>query len=85
MCGVVCCGGGGGVWHAENLVCRFKTLPCVGSKRAHVQNMRALSSLVDVPYFVFQNRVQPQAVEQFDDTQEPFFAGFFPGRVSTAC
>ena len=22
-------------------VCRFETLPCVGSKRAHVQNMRA--------------------------------------------
>ena len=35
VCGVC------GVWHAENTVCRFKTLPCVGSKRAHVLNMRA--------------------------------------------
>ena len=49
VCGVMCvcvvcvCGA---AWHAENLpVCRFKTSPCVGSKRFRVcwQNARMLS------------------------------------------
>ena len=41
LCGAWCAWCVCGVWHAENPVCRFKTLPCVGSKRAHVLNMRA--------------------------------------------
>ena len=37
-CIVVCvvCGVCGAAWHAEKPVCRFKTSPCVGSKRFSV-------------------------------------------------